>query len=98
MRSAPTSPTRGPGTRLVSEMVLIVDFNMTEEDGRIPALIRMDEEPPPTAGTEVVAVDGEGTECRAVVDEVAEDGSYVMLTPLDGTFHTSSSRATHRAR
>jgi hypothetical protein len=82
----------------MNEMVLIVDFNMVEEDGRIPALVPVGESGSFVPGTEVIAIDGEGTECRAVIDEVAADGSYVMLTPIEGTADASSSEATHRAR
>ena len=82
----------------MNEMVLIVDFNMVEEDGRIPALVPVGETGSFSPGTEVVAIDGEGTECRALIDEVATDGSYVMLTPIEGTADTSSADAAHRAR
>jgi hypothetical protein len=67
---------------------LFVDFNMVEEDGRIPALF-----PPGRvlfAGSEVVATDEEGTELGAVVDEVATNGRYVMLMPIEGSVHSSS--------
>lgn len=64
-------------------MVLIVDFNMVEEDGRIPALVPEGEAGSLVPGASVLAIDGEGTECRALIDEVAPDGSYVMLTPID---------------
>ena len=82
----------------MSEMVLIVDFNMVEDDGRIPALVPAGESASVAPGTEVIAIDGEGTECRAVIDEVAADGSYVMLTPVEGTADSSSSAPSRRAR
>lgn len=81
----------------MDEMVLIVDFNMAEPDGRIPALIPPSEASSVTPGMEVVAVDGEGTECRALVEEIAPDASYVMLIPIDGTTTGSRSRAIRRA-
>jgi hypothetical protein len=83
--------------RLVNEMALIVDFNMIEADGRIPALVPAGERASFAAGAEVVAVDGEGTECRAIVDEVSADGSYVMLSPIEGTFGTSTAGPDRRA-
>jgi hypothetical protein len=69
-------------------MELLVDFNMVEEDGRIPALL------PPgqglVAGNEVIATGGDGTECRAVIDEVASNGRYVMLMPIEASVRSSS--------
>jgi hypothetical protein len=73
-------------------MQLLVDFNMAEEDGRIPALLPPGQEL--FAGSEVIATDGEGTERRAVIDEVASNGRYLMLKPIDGSgtvFNTASS-------
>lgn len=73
-------------------MQLLVDFNMAEEDGRIPALLPLGQEL--FAGSEVIATDGEGTKRRALIDEVASNGRYVMLKPVDGSgtvFNTASS-------
>lgn len=64
-------------------MRLFVDFNMVEEDGRIPALLAPGQVL--FAGREVVATDEEGTELRAVIDEVATNGRYVRLTPIEGS-------------
>ena len=71
-------------------MVIIVDFNSVEEDGRIPTLLDPDQGPSAARGQHVVAADGEGTECDAVIDEVAADGSYAMLRPLEGTTRPSN--------
>ena len=71
-------------------MTLLVDFNMAEEDGRIPALITPDQIPSLTPGTRVIAADGEGTECGAIVDEVAADGRIVLLVPIAGTTQAST--------
>jgi hypothetical protein len=62
-------------------MVLIVDFNMREPDGRVPALLRSGAA---SVGDSVVASDGEGVECRAVVSEISPDGRYVMLETVGG--------------
>ncbi len=71
-----------------SVMQLLVDFNMVEEDGRIPALLSPGQVL--FAGSEVVATDEEGTELRAVIDEVATNGRYVMLMPIEGSLRSSS--------
>jgi hypothetical protein len=60
-------------------MVLIVDFNMREPDGRIPALLVGDRAASLSVGQTVVASDGEGLECPAVVSEISPDGHYAML-------------------
>jgi hypothetical protein len=70
-------------------MELLVDFNQVESDGRIPALFPQGPASALVRGTEVVARDGEGTECHAVVDEVSPDGRYVMLVPIEGTARPS---------
>jgi hypothetical protein len=75
-------------------MTLLVDFNMAEEDGRIPALITPEQLEALTLGTRVVVADGEGTECEAVVDEVAAEGRLVMLAPIAGTTRASAHRPT----
>jgi hypothetical protein len=71
-----------------SVMQLLVDFNMVEEDGRIPVLLSPGQVL--FAGSEVLATDGEGTELRAVIDEVATNGRYVMLMPIEGSLRSSS--------
>jgi hypothetical protein len=60
--------------------VLIVDFNMREPDGRVPALLIADRAESLAPGETVIASDGEGVECRAIVSEISEDGRYAMLT------------------
>lgn len=69
-------------------MRLLVDFNMVEEDGRLPALLTPGQAL--FAGSEVVATDEEGTELRAVIDEVATSARYVMLMPIEGSVGSSS--------
>lgn len=71
-------------------MTLIVDFNMMEEDGRVPALLVGSDASSLGAGAKVVATDGEGTECRAIVSEILAGGRYAMLAPIDGTWRTDS--------
>ena len=60
-------------------MLLIVEFNMREPDGRIPALLLGDRAATLSVGQTVVASDGEGLECAAVVNEISPDGRYAML-------------------
>lgn len=77
--------------RLVSEMRLIVDFNMREPDGRVPALL-VGSAAELTAGETVIADDGEGIECTAKVSEVLADGRIALLETLGGTFEESDFR------
>src|SRR2546426_8875219 len=74
LRNIPEEP---PG-RLVT-MIQIVDFNMKEPDGRIPALLQAGAAESVAIGDSVIASDGEGLECRAVVSEISSDGRYAML-------------------
>ena len=76
--SIPPFPTLGWPTRVVG-MILFVDFNMREPDGRIPALLLADRAQKLSLGESVVASDGEGLECRAVISEISPDGRYAML-------------------
>lgn len=71
-------------------MVLIVDFNMREEDGRIPALLVAGRAEAIAPGEKVLAADGEGTECWAVVSEISPDGRYAMLDPIGGSWRHDS--------
>jgi hypothetical protein len=64
-------------------MVLFVDFNMREPDGRIPALL-VGDAARVALGESVIASDGEGVQCRAVVSEVSPDGRYAMLETVGG--------------
>lgn len=73
-------------------MTLFVDFNMIEPDGRVPALIHADQVREVRPGKQVVAADGEGTECLAVVAEVSSDQRYVMLEPIEGSWNRDSSK------
>lgn len=61
--------------------ILIVDFNMKEPDGRIPALLLPGQVESLAPGDAVIASDGEGLECSAVVSEISRDGRYAMLAP-----------------
>lgn len=70
-------------------MDFLVDFNMMEPDGRIPALVSPARAAAIAPGTKVVAFDGEGTECQAVIDEVSLDGHYVLLAPISGSVRPS---------
>ena len=64
---------------------VLVDFNMSEADGRIPALLEPHLASALAIGSEVIASDGEGTRCRTVVAEISSDGRVVMLLPLEET-------------
>jgi hypothetical protein len=52
---------------------VFVDFNMTEPDGRYPSLAGG------FVGERVVADDGEGTTCPAIIDELVPDKSLVFI-------------------
>lgn len=70
-------------------MEFLVDFNMVEADGRIPALVSPARAAALRPGTKVLAFDGEGTGCQAVIDELSPDGRYVLLMPVEGTVRPS---------
>jgi hypothetical protein len=74
----PPIPTPRLEARLLV-MQLIVDFNMRESDGRIPALLLAGMAESLAPGDSVLASDGEGAECRAVVSEISKDGRYALL-------------------
>jgi hypothetical protein len=69
---------------------LIVDFNMAEADGRIPALITPAQARTLAVGEKVLAADGEGTECVAVVTDIATSGRYAVLAPVGGSWRRDS--------
>jgi hypothetical protein len=71
-------------------MVLLVDFNMREPDGRLPALLIGAADRALTMGERVIASDGEGLECNAVISEVSPDGRYAMLETIGGSFRESA--------
>ena len=71
-------------------MILLVDFNMREADGRLPALLTDDVMRQLSPGETVIAVDGEGLECNARISEVSPDGRYAMLETIGGTFREST--------
>lgn len=66
-------------------MMLLVDFNMVQPDGRIPALIPSGSAWELAPGTKVIATDGEGTECTAIVEQLDMGRRYVLLAPVGGT-------------
>jgi hypothetical protein len=69
-------------------MVFVVDFNRVDKAGRVPARIPSGDAESIFVGTKVVATDGEGTECRAIIDEIGHNGRFVILAPIGGTFRT----------
>lgn len=71
-------------------MTLFVDFNMTEADGRVVALLHSGRGDGIAEGIEVTATDGEGTECVALVTELSPDRRYAMLAPVEGTWKRDS--------
>ena len=71
-------------------MTLLVDFNMIEEDGRLPALLSPEQIGAIREGISVTAADGEGTQCEALVSEVSTDQRIVLLVPIEGTWNRES--------
>lgn len=71
-------------------MQLIVDFNMREADGRVPALLVGGAASELSLGEFVVASDGEGLACTARVTEITSDGRIAMLETVGGTFKKST--------
>ena len=70
-------------------MTLIVDFNMVNQDGLVPALVPQDDLWKVHKGEKVLATDGEGTECWGEVVEAVDGprGPYVLLAPIDGIWN-----------
>jgi hypothetical protein len=73
-------------------MTLIVDFNMVDDQGLLPALISDDEIWKFTEGEKVLATDGEGTECQAEIVKAVNGprGPYVLLSPIGGTWNVGA--------
>lgn len=73
-------------------MTLIVDFNMTQEDSLVPALLSAPNLDAIHIGDKVSAVDGEGTACKAEVITVTESarGKYALLRPIGGSWRQDS--------
>lgn len=71
-------------------MILLVDFNMRETDGRLPTLLTGDSMRQLSLGETVIAADGEGLECDARISEVSPDSRYAMLETISGTFREST--------
>ena len=68
-----------------------VDFNMVEADGRTyPTRVSPDDMP--AIGEEVIAFDGEGLECRALVRAVIRKGQIAILDPVDNSWAESTRR------
>jgi hypothetical protein len=72
-------------------MRLTVDFNMTRADGRIPALLTGPDAEALHVGDFVIASDGEGTECRAIISEISPRG-YALLSRRGGITRDLSHR------
>lgn len=71
-------------------MELLVDFNRMDKAGLIPARIPAGHEGDLLAlGTTVVATDGEGTACEARIEDrpLGSAGTYLLLHPIEGTWH-----------
>lgn len=66
---------------------------MEEEDGRLPARVSPVQTDALAMGDKVLAFDGEGTECWALVDEIAPQRRYVMLSPINGSARDSVAMA-----
>jgi hypothetical protein len=71
-------------------VTLVVDFNMFEETGLVPALLDRDQAQWLRPGAKVIAADGEGTECQSEITEISGDGRYALLSPIGGTWRRDS--------
>lgn len=73
-------------------MPLIVDFNMRTDQGQYPSLIAGMSDL--NLGDRVVAIDGEGTQCSAIIEEITHDGRLAMLSPIGDTWaHVAAGHA-----
>lgn len=73
-------------------MTLIVDFNMTQGDGLVPALLTATDAQTLQSGGKVIAIDGEGTECQAEIVSINETprGHVALLRPIGGSWRRDS--------
>lgn len=73
-------------------MTLIVDFNMTREDGLVPALLTISDVEVLQVGSKVTTIDGEGTECKAEVISIEETprGQVALVRPVGGSWRYDS--------
>lgn len=74
-------------------MTLIVDFNLEDEHGRIPARLDASVKGQIAAGETVLAEDEEGNRCKAHVVAISESGSIAYLAPIPGTWERPKSTA-----
>jgi hypothetical protein len=63
-------------------VTLLVDFNMREPDGRLPALLPPGKARSLRLGDAVMVSDGEGLKCLAVVAEMSPSGAFAMVGDL----------------
>lgn len=71
---------------------LMLDFNLEDEHGRIPARLDASVQGQIAAGETVLAQDEEGNRCKAHV-AISESGSIVYLAPIPGTWERPKSSA-----
>jgi len=67
-------------------MTLIVDFNLEDEHGRIPARLDARAHGQIAAGETVLAEDEEGNRCKAHVVDISATGTIAYLAPIPGTW------------
>ena len=70
-------------------MTLIVDFNMSDGEGRVLALLETDEQRSVRLGETVVAQDFEGNRCKATVAKVVDGPppvAHLVLQPGTSEF------------
>lgn len=64
----------------------ILDFNLEDEHGRIPARLDASVQGQIAAGETVLAEDEEGNRCKAHVVDISSSGSIAYLAPIPGTW------------
>lgn len=70
-------------------MTLIVDFNMREDDGTVPALLEPGQQGRVRLGETVVAEDFEGNRCKATVAKLVDGPppvAHLVLQPGTSEF------------
>ncbi|MGI8426596.1 MAG: hypothetical protein ACR2FO_05415 [Actinomycetota bacterium] len=72
----------------------VVDFNLEDDKGRIPAELDGLQQNTLSLGDFVMVEDEEGHRCKARVDELSNNKKVVFLTPIHNTWESPTETKT----